>query len=113
MASEGQRGPIQRLQSAVEHLSGKDNIPEGVYLDACNALKQIHSPGKLCQVCYIFFYDDDGTVGYECNSMIVPLHNTEDDPTIFRSWGDILTGCSILNTVPPLPAVRSFVGAPQ
>lgn len=56
MASEAQRGPVQRLQSAVEHLAGKDDIPEGVYLDACNALKDLHAVTKLFRVTYIIFY---------------------------------------------------------
>ena len=56
MASEEQPGPVQRLQAAIEHLSGQDNIPEGVYLDACNALKELYTVTKLCKVTYIKFY---------------------------------------------------------
>ena len=56
MASEEQPGPVQRLQAAIEHLSGQDNIPEGVYLDACNALKELYTVTKLFKVTYSKFY---------------------------------------------------------
>ena len=56
MTSEEQPGPLQRLQAAIEHLSGQDNIPEGVYLDACNALKELYTATKLFKVTYIKFY---------------------------------------------------------
>ena len=58
MASDEQHGPVERLMAAVEHLSGRDDIPEGVYLDACNALKQLHSVTKLFRVTYHKFYVD-------------------------------------------------------
>ena len=42
--------------AAVEHLAGRDDIPEGVYVDACNALKELHSLTKLFRVTYNKFY---------------------------------------------------------
>ena len=113
MASEAQRGPVQRLQSAVEHLAGKDGIPEGVYLDACNALKQIHSLGKLYRVHYTTFYEDTGDILHECSEMIVPLHMDATNPRTCREWVDILRGAPMLNAIPPLPdSPVEFCGRP-
>ena len=44
--------PLRRLQEAVENLSGVEHIPESVYLDACNALKDLHPLTKLYKVTY-------------------------------------------------------------
>ena len=48
--------PLRRLQEAVEHLSGHDDIEESVYLDACNAMKELHPLTKLYKVTYLKFY---------------------------------------------------------
>eukprot|EP01044_Picomonas_judraskeda_P004244 COSAG03_NODE_369_length_8525_cov_21.686565_6_plen_141_part_00 len=113
MASDEQHEPLRALQVAVEHLAGKDNVPESVYIQACNAMKHIYSLAELYRVHYVSFYDDNGTVRYACNTMIVPLHNTEDDPELRRSWIDILEGASILNTIPRLPSLPvDFCGRP-
>ena len=48
--------PLRRLQEAVENLSGVEHIPESVYLDACNALKDLHPLTKLYKVTYLKFY---------------------------------------------------------
>ena len=47
---------LQSLQAAIEHLSGNNGIPERVYLDACNAMKELHAVTKLFKVTYIEFY---------------------------------------------------------
>ena len=48
--------PLRRLQEAVEHLSGHDDIEESVYLDACNAMMELHPLTKLFKVTYLKFY---------------------------------------------------------
>jgi hypothetical protein len=81
--STDEHGPVQRLMAAVEHLSGKDDIPEGVYVDACNALKELHSITKLFKVTYRKFYvdedDDRGVPVVLCATDTIILEQRGED----------------------------------
>jgi hypothetical protein len=47
--------PLRRLQAAIDQFGEHDDVQEGVYLDACNALKELHSLSKLYKVTYYEF----------------------------------------------------------
>lgn len=53
------------IQTAVDALSGRDDVPDGVYLSACEAMKELHSITDLYLVKYdrFFAYED----GEDCN----------------------------------------------
>ena len=53
--SQDDAGPLRRLQVAIDILGEQDSVQEGVYLDACEALKEIHSLSKLYKVSYYEF----------------------------------------------------------
>jgi hypothetical protein len=53
--SQDDAGPLRRLQVAIDILGEQDSVQEGVYLNACEALKEIHSLGKLYKVSYYEF----------------------------------------------------------
>ena len=44
------------VQTAVDALAGRDDVPDGVYLSACEAMKQLHSITDLYLVKYDRFY---------------------------------------------------------
>ena len=52
--------PLRRLQVAIDRLAGREDVPENVYLDACNALKELHSLSKLYKVTYYEFVAEEG-----------------------------------------------------
>ena len=56
--SQDDAGPLRRLQVAVDILGEQDSVQEGVYLNACEALKEIHSLSKLYKVSYYEFVAD-------------------------------------------------------
>ena len=75
--------------AAVEHLSGRDDIPEGVYLDACNALKQLHSVTKLFRVTYHKFYVDRDEMDVQsvlCKTETIIMEQREDDVDLGMRW---------------------------
>ena len=91
MASDEQHGPVERLFAAVEHLCGRDDIPEGVYVDACNALKELHSVTKLFKVTYIIFYiersDDTPRVARRTCTTIMEQDDGFDDGFDVGAYG--------------------------
>eukprot|EP01044_Picomonas_judraskeda_P025817 COSAG03_NODE_7613_length_894_cov_1.017610_1_plen_38_part_10 len=36
--SQDDADPLRRVQVAIDRLAGREDVPENVYLDACNAL---------------------------------------------------------------------------
>jgi len=85
--------PLRRLQEAVENLSGVEHIPESVYLDACNALKDLHPLTKLYKVTYLKFYvdrpctGDEPEVGRRTCTLIMERKDHEDPPFVTSNWG--------------------------
>ena len=54
--------PLRRLQVAIDAASRED-VPDNVYLDACNALKELYSLSKLYKVTYYEFVVELGDHG--------------------------------------------------
>ena len=85
--------PLRRLQEAVENLSGVEHIPESVYLDACNALKDLHPLTKLYKVTYLKFYVDRPCTGdapevaRRTHTLIMERKDHEDPPFVTSNWG--------------------------
>ena len=82
--------PLRRLQEAVEHLSGHDDIEESVYLDACNAMKELHPLTKLYKVTYLKFYvegsGDVPEVARRTCTLIMERKDHEDAVTNLASY---------------------------
>ena len=53
--SQDDAGPLSRLQVAIDILGEQESVQEAFYLDACEALKQVHSLSKLYKVKYYTF----------------------------------------------------------
>ena len=56
MAAESDMCAFHTVQTAVDALSGRDDVPDGVYLSACEAMKELHSITDLYLVKYDRFY---------------------------------------------------------
>ena len=83
--------PLRRLQEAVEHLSGHDDIEDSVYLDACNAMMELHPLTKLYKVTYLKFYversGDAPEVARRTHTLIMERKDHEDPPFVTSNWG--------------------------
>ena len=80
--------------AAVEHLSGRDDIPEGVYVDACNALKELHSVTKLFKVTYNKFYvnREEYATAVACKTETIIMEQREDDVDLGMRWWHVFCG---------------------
>jgi hypothetical protein len=53
--------PLRCLQEAVDLLMGREDVPDNVFLEACAALKQLHSLTNLYKVTFVEFYTEAST----------------------------------------------------
>lgn len=75
--------------ASIEHLSGKDDIPENVYLEACDALKDLHPVTKLFRVTYLEFYIEED-VPYQ-GGRAPPFVGCKTETTIMEQRGETET----------------------
>ena len=74
----GEDDPLRRLQGAVERLANRDDVEESVYLDACNALKDLYPATNLYQLTYTIFFNDGGAVLTRERTVVMERHGTID-----------------------------------
>ncbi len=85
MASDDEQSgcPLGRLQCLVDRRLTAANVPESDYVDACNALRELHSVTKLYKVTILEFYMEkcDGVpeVGRRTRTLIMESKEDEDD----------------------------------
>ena len=74
----GEDDPLRRLQGAVDRLAECDDVEERVYLDACNALKDLYPATNLYQLTYTIFFNDGGAVLTRERTVVMERHGTID-----------------------------------
>ena len=77
--SQDDTDPLLRLAALIDILGGHDDVQEGVYLDACNALKELHSLSKLYKVTYYEFVVELGDHGPVVSSKLRTRILSRDD----------------------------------
>ena len=83
----GEDDPLRRLLGAVERLANRDDVEESVYLDACNALKDLYPATNLYQLTYTIFFNDGGAVLTRERTVVMERHGTIDQ---HYGWSHVL-----------------------
>ena len=105
--------PLRRLQVAIDAASRED-VPDNVYLDACNALKELYSLSKLYKVTYYEFVVELGDHGPVVSSRLRTriLPQDDDDAStnqyLVRNWQYVLDRGSLPRDMAGLPFHKPF-----
>ena len=103
--SQDDAGPLRRLQVAIDILGEQDSVQEGVYLNACEALKEIHSLSNLYKVSYYEFVAERGEHGLVVSSRKrVRIMPRDDDHADVRNWSYALDRGSLPHDMTHLAA---------
>jgi hypothetical protein len=90
MASDDEQPgcPLRRLQELVDRRLQADGVPEGEYLDACAALKELHSATKLYKLTILEFYVEEvevPEVSRRTRTIIMETKGEHDDDHYART----------------------------
>ena len=108
--SQDEVDPLRRLQVAIDQLGDHEDIQENVYLDACNALKELHSLSKLYRVTYYEFaavLGDHGPV-VEARKRVRIMPRDEHSLPDVRNWSYPLDHGSLPRDMTRLPLNEPF-----
>ena len=107
--------PLRRLQAAIDQFPLEhDDVQEGVYLDACNALKELYSLSKMYKVTYYEFVVELGDHGPVVSSRLRTriLSRDDDDANtnqyLARNWHYVLDRGSLPRDMAGLPFHKPF-----
>ena len=108
--SQDDTDPLRRLQVAIDQFGDHEDIQENVYLDACNALKELHSLSKLYRVTYYEFVAELGDHGPVVSSRkrvrIMPRDDEQDE---VGNWSYVLDHGSLPHDMTNLSINNPFV----
>ena len=103
--------PLRPLQEAIEHLAGVDNLPESVYLNACNTLKDLHPLTKLYKVTYLKFYVESYGPTTEVarrTSTIIMERKDDSYEQLVTNWHAVFERGSLPHDMSSLPIGEPF-----